>query len=301
MLSFKPIEITDKEIITSYTFRSHYLNCDYSFANMCSWSFLYKSEYAVADNYLIIRFFVGENGDYRRVYMQPVGEGDLPRLISLLENDASDGGFPLWILGVTPDAKNELENAAPGQFKFVHEKDFSDYIYLRTDLAELKGKKYQSKRNHINKFKSLYDYEYIPITPDLVPRCLELESLWFRANRTDNDADDLQHEKRSMVYALNHYDELGLSGGAIVVGGEIIAFTYGSPINNKAFGVHVEKADVNFEGIFSLINQEFAKRIPERYIFVNREEDLGIAGLRQAKQSYHPTILLEKYTALKKS
>ena len=101
-------------------------------------------------------------------------------------------------------------------------------------------------------------------------------------------------------YALHHFDSLGLIGGGLRVDNEIIAFSFGAPINHNTFGVHVEKADVNFDGAYTVINQEFASHLPEQYTYVNREEDLGIPGLRQAKLSYQPTILLEKSAAIKK-
>ena len=154
--------------------------------------------------------------------------------------------------------------------------------------------------NHINKFNKKFAYEYIPITPELVPECLQLECKWYKANREDNDEEDLNDERRSIIYALNHYDELGLIGGAICVDHQIVAFTFGAPINHNTFGVHVEKANVNYEGAYAVINKEFASHLPEKYTYVNREEDLGIPGLRQAKLSYNPFILLEKSAAIKK-
>ncbi|MDR0757324.1 MAG: phosphatidylglycerol lysyltransferase domain-containing protein [Tannerella sp.] len=298
MLSFKPIDIEDRNIITSCIYPGNCMNCDFSFANMCSWRFVYKSEFAVSDGFLLIRFFAGEK---RRGYMYPVGSGDLRHVVGLLEDDARAGGYPLWIFGVTPDAKRELENCLPGEFAYTFDPDYFDYVYLRTDLAALSGKKYQSKRNHVNRFKKQYRYEYIPITSDVIPLCMNLESKWFQANSAKDDVDGLRLESRSMRFALNHFDELGLTGGAIAVDGEIVAFTYGSPINHCTFGVHVEKANIRYDGVFSLINQEFASHIPEQFIFVNREEDLGIPGLRRAKQSYHPAILLEKNTAVRKT
>ena len=143
-------------------------------------------------------------------------------------------------------------------------------------------------------------YEYLPITPELVPECLRLECQWFQANRTDHDETGLSDERRAMTYALNHFNELELTGGAICVDHQIIAFSFGAPINHNTFGVHVEKADVNYEGAYAVINQAFASHLPEQYRFVNREEDLGIPGLRQAKLSYNPYLLLEKSAAIKK-
>ena len=236
-------------------------------------------------------------------YMFPVGNGDLRQAVEALEKDSYEmmgEGHPLLILGVTSEARKKLEELFPNEFAYVTERDYFDYIYLREDLQTLKGKKWQAKRNHINKFKKQYEYTYIPITPEIVPQCMELERRWVRANENGENTDELSNEHRSMTFAMHHFKELGLLGGAIMVEGEIVAFTYGSPINYQTFGVHVEKADTNYEGIFSLINQEFALHIPEQYVYINREEDLGIPGLRQSKLSYNPVILLEKNGAIKR-
>lgn len=297
-IPFQPIEIEDKDIITSHTMPSNYKNCDYSFANICSWRFLYDSEFAVVDGLLLIRFWI-ENKT-RVAYMTPTGQGNLQTAIDLLEADSLALGHPLCMLGVTPEAKEELEKAMPGEFFYIPERDYFDYIYLREDLATLKGKKYQAKRNHINNFNKKYTYEYVPITPDLVPKCLQLECKWFNANREEKGEEELNDERRSMIYALNHFDALGLIGGAICIDHQIVAFSFGAPINHNTFGVHVEKADVAYEGAYAVINKEFASHLPEKYIYVNREEDLGIPGLRKAKLSYNPYILLEKSAAIKK-
>ena len=100
-----------------------------------------------------------------------------------------------------------------------------------------------------------------------------------------------------MLYALHNFEALGLTGGILHVIGKFGAFTFGMPINHETFGVHVEKADTSIEGAYAMINYEFANRIPEQYIYINREEDLGIEGLRKAKLSYQPATILEKYMA----
>jgi hypothetical protein len=234
------------------------------------------------------------------VYMAPTEQKDLKHAIELLETDAKKNGRELCMLGVTPEAKIRLEEAMPGSFIYLSDRDYFDYIYLREDLATLRGKKYQAKRNHVNNFVKTYPYKYIEITPELVPECLQLESKWFKANSGGDDEQELNDERRSMIYALNHCEELGLRGGAICVNHQIVAFSFGAPITYNTFGVHVEKADVNYEGSYAIINKEFAAHLPEKYIYVNREEDLGIEGLRKAKLSYQPTILLEKSAAIKK-
>jgi hypothetical protein len=296
MIPFEPITIESKEIINSFTFPSFYQNCDFSFANMCSWQFLYRSEYAVMDDFLLLRFWIEE---VRVVYMFPVGKGNMRNIIRIMEEDSLRNGHPLCLMGVTPDVAFELETIFPREFRYIPERDYFDYIYSRSDLVELKGKKYQSKRNHINKFNKEYRFEYLPITRDIAPLCLKLEDEWCKNNGCKCD-EDLLNERRAMIYALQHFDQLDMIGGAIRVDDKIVAFSFGSPINKNTFGIHVEKADIRIEGIYSVINQLFASHIPEQYIYVNREEDLGVEGLRKAKLSYHPVILLEKNVAIKK-
>ncbi len=294
MIRFKPITIDSKEIITSFTMSSSFQNCDFSFVNMYSWQFFYHSEYAVVNGFLFLRFQI-EHG--RTAYMFPVGNGDKKEIIRILEEDSLRTGHPLCLMGITPEITSELELLFPHEFKYIFEREYADYIYNRTDLVELKGKKYQSKRNHINRFYKDYQFEYLPITPEMVPLCLKLEDEWYGEHTSDGD---LLNERHSMTRALTHLDELGGLGGAIRVNGEIVAFSFGSPINENTFGIHVEKANTKIEGIYSVINQLFASHIPDQYIYINREEDLGIEGLRKAKLSYHPLLLLEKNVAIKR-
>lgn len=291
MIDFQPIDLEDKDRVQRYTMHGKRRNCDLSFANLYGWRFLYRTEIAELDGFLLFRFYVEDE----RAYMMPVGTGNVAPVIEALIEDARQDGVPFRLLGVCTDLCAELEEAFPGRFTFTSDRDYSDYVYLRSDLAMLHGKKFQPKRNHINKFKTSYpDYEYKPLTPDLIPECLRLESLWCRANDcAENEA--LQDERRFMTVALSHMEELGLTGGVLHVNGRIAAFTFGVPINDETFDTCVEKADTDIEGSYTMINYEFANHIPEQYIYVNREEDLGLEGLRKAKLSYQPETILEKH------
>lgn len=291
MITFHPLELEDKATVQKYTLHSQRRNCDLSFSNLFSWRFLYRTQIAELNGFLLIRFYV----DDQPAYMMPVGEGNLHTAIEELIADAQRNQHPFRMLGVCLNMCAELEAAFPKQFTFTSDRDYADYIYLRSDLATLKGKKYQSKRNHINKFRNLYpNHEYKPLTPALIKECLHLEAQWCKANNcAENKA--LEEERHSMTTALKYMEELELQGGVLYVNGELAAFTFGAPINHQTFDICVEKANTQIEGAYTVINFEFAKHLPEQYVYINREEDLGLEGLRKAKLSYYPDTLLEKY------
>ncbi|MCD8292141.1 MAG: DUF2156 domain-containing protein [Prevotellaceae bacterium] len=292
MIPFKDITPADRAVITAYTIAGSRRSCDYSFANMCSWRFLFGSRYALHEGFLLVKYQV--HG--MPTYMLPMGEGDMRAMIETLIADARAQGAPFLMSGICKEAIPLIEALLPGRFHFSTDRDLADYVYLRADLASLAGKKLQPKRNHVNKFKRMYRYEYTPITKERIPECLELEAEWCKANNCDQH-EGTGNERRALEYALHHFDELGLTGGILHVEGRIVAFTFGSPVNHDTFDVHVEKADTAIEGAYAMINREFCSHIPQQYIYMNREEDLGIPGLRKAKLSYQPAMLIEKYVA----
>lgn len=316
MIKFKDLSTSDRALIQRFTLYGERQNCDLSFSNLISWRFLYNTQFAVIDDYLVFRFHTGrhlaymmpipkpqvmEDGSYR---VKPCDECSV-KVIRTIRDDSIAMGHPFLMLGVCNYMVDLIEQSFPDTFTIEPNRNFADYIYTRDKLINLSGKKLQSKRNHINKFKSLYpQYTYRPLTEDLIPQCLELEKQWRKVSKNDTDEQDLDEslsiELRSMTRAFHRWDRLGLTGGTIWVDDKLVAFTFGCPINQTTFDVCVEKADVNYEGSFSIINQEFVKHLPEQYCYINREEDMGNEGLRRAKLSYHPDILLEKNTVMEK-
>lgn len=237
MIPFKDITLADKDTITSFTMKSDRRNCDLSFSNLCSWRFLYDTQFAVVDNFLVFKFWAGE----QLAYMMPVGTGDLKAVLWELIEDARKENQHFCMLGVCSNMRTDLEAILPEQFTFTEDRDYADYIYLRSDLSTLKGKKFQAKRNHINRFRNTYpDYEYTPITPDRIQECLDLEAEWCKVNNCDQQ-EGTGNERRALIYALHNFEALGLTGGILHVNGKIVAFTFGMPINHETFGVHVEK------------------------------------------------------------
>lgn len=294
MLAFKDIELADREVILSYTLPSGRRSCDLSFANLMSWRGLFASQWTLWGGFLLLKWRLGRQS----AYTLPVGQGDLRAVLSQLKDDARHEGMTLRLTGICEEMVDEVERAMPGRLTFRAERDYADYVYLRQDLATLSGRRLQAKRNHVHQFiRACPDWRYEPITPDHIGECLQLEAAWYEANPTlwHEGADE---ERQAVTFALRHFSELGLTGGLLRTGGRIVAFTFGMPISTDTFGVHAEKADAGVEGAYAMINHEFAQRIPQQYIYVNREEDMGLEGLRKAKLSYHPAMLLSKYMAV---
>ena len=292
MIEFKDITLSDKEIIQSFTLNSWRRNCELSFVNIFSWSFLYHTQYAIFNGFLLMRFV---NSD-RLAYMMPIGSGNLREALQLIMNDAKSLGKPFALNGVCKNLCGDLEEAMPNVFKYSVNRKYSDYIYLRENLITLKGKKLQSKRNFINRFlKNNSNYEYKPLTRSLISECVELEKSWYNKNITPEEYATISAERTALNYAINNMEALDLIGGVLFANGKIAAFTYGGAINYETFDVCIEKADVNIEGAYAMINCEFAKHIPTKFKYINREEDLDIQGLRKAKLSYQPEMILEKH------
>lgn len=179
------------------------------------------------------------------------------------------------------------------------DRDLADYLYLREDLCRLSGRHYQPKRNHINRFLAAYpDYRYEPLTPDRFEECMRLEQAWYRLHEGIDGEEEIVAERQAIRRAFGAFEELGLRGGCLYVGERMVAFTYGSAVNHETFDIHVEKADTTYEGAFTMINRLFAETLPEQYRCINREEDLGLEGLRRAKLSYAPIRLADKLRAL---
>ena len=291
MIDFKDITLEDKEIITSYIFPNDCCNCEFSFSNLISWRFLYNTKYAVVDDFLILFY---HNQQYGDIYMMPIGKGNADAIVNKLIDDAQSRGNAFKMFAACHFVENQLSDDMKDKFILEPNRDSFDYVYNREDLATLKGNKFQQKRNHVNRFKKTYpNWEYKSATPELIKLCIEKENEWYESN-DDYKHQDIGNERQALLFAMTHAEEIGVKGGVLFVDNKVVAFTFGYPINHKTFGVHFEKADINYTGAFTVINQMFANDIPEEFEYINREEDLGIEGLRKAKLSYNPEFLITK-------
>lgn len=294
MIDFKTISLQDRDLLESYLLKGERRDSNLSFASLCCWQFLNCSSFAVIDGQLVIRFCFPE---YNTVYTIPAGAKAGREVVATLARQAMEEKLPLYIYGIFPGLREWLEKDFPEVFEYRGNRDHFDYLYLRKDLAELSGKAYQPKRNHVNKFRKTYDYRYTPMTAEMVPDCLELYDRWCEEKRCGED-ESLQNERYALIFGMEHFRELGMEGGVLWVDGRIIAFTFGAPVNSDTFCIHAEKALATYDGAYNAINREFAAHLPARYVYLNREEDLGISGLRKAKLSYRPVSLLEKGLAI---
>ena len=263
-LHFQSVEIQHREILQPYLTKNS-RTCDRTFNNLFCWQHYYRTAWAESDSWLVVRAYI--NGERRAAYIV-LSQDETPHyeeIIPNVEADAAAQGLTLSLMGLTEAECTLLQQQLPDTFIFDRNRDFADYIYRAEDLRTLKGRKFAQKRNHVNKFNSLYHFEYKSITQENINDCLRLEEEWIAEHADDESA---LAERIVIQQALQHFEELELIGGALYVDNQLIAFTYGSAVNETMFCTH-------------------------------REEDMGMAGLRKAKMSYEPVEMAYKTTALK--
>jgi len=288
MIEFRNIDISDKKHINDCLRASDFMGCEYTFANNMAWKRLADSEIAFYKDFYIVCSQTENNTPY---FVFPSGSGNYAELFGELRKYSESLGVPLRITGVTEKSLPIFNELFPEQFTVEYDRDSSDYIYLASDLAELRGKKYHSKRNHLKHFMSL-DYEFSLIQEKDFDDCIS-----FCTEVYNNKYQD--YSSIAEQYAINTYfsyfNELELTGGIIRIDGKVVAVTVGERLNSDTFCVHIEKADKSFDGIYTAINNLFVSSAVRDFRYVNREEDLGIEGLRKSKLSYYPVFLLDKY------
>lgn len=287
---FKRPELEDKEIISFYFAKAPSRSCERTFANVYLWSRHYHVKYAIVEDALV---FVDD--EFELAYAYPAGEPKaVKNALDRLMEYSKEKGHPFKLYNVTEENFAQLEEFYPGRFTVEYMRDEADYVYEREKLATLAGKKLHGKRNHINKFKTLYEkWNYESISDENVEECFQMALEWRNQNGCEEDAEK-NAEMCVTLNSLRLYKELGMAGGCIRVNGKIVAFCIGEAVCEDTFVVHVEKAFSDVEGAYPMINQQFVQHECMEYEYVNREEDTGAEGLRKAKLSYRPVFLVEK-------
>lgn len=293
-IKFHEINLEDRVFVMEKLAEDDKRGCEYTFANNFVWKNVYQVEVAKMHGCAVIRF--RDRKQQEVYYSYPIGAGDKKAVIEDLFSLCRKDGHKLCLSGVLESDRRRLMEWFPGKFLIAPNRDGYDYIYLREKLANLTGKKLHSKRNHIARFKERNDWSYETLTGANLEECRQMAYRWKEMNAEKWDA-DMEEELGVLKEALDHFCELRLCGGVLRNEGEVIAFCIGEPLNSDTFIVHFEKAYSNIQGAYPMINQQFAQSIGEKYVYINREEDTGNLGLRKAKLSYYPEVLLKKYTA----
>lgn len=288
MLKFKNVEIEDIDIYKESMKNNKEFSCENSFVNLLVWQCAYSNMMAVSDGQLFIKSGTAEKETFRL----PVGQ-DLEKGIKKLV-EYNDNKMPSFWLQ-EGERLSEFQEKYSQQYIFRESRDAADYIYLQSDLANLSGKKYHSKRNHINAFSKKHNWHYEEITQSNIEKVRLCAEKWYKEN-ADKEDSFLLCEKKGIGTMLDNMERLSLKGGAIIVDSNVVAFTLGSAINDTVFDIHIEKALKDFAEAYTVINREFAASLSD-YKYINREDDMGLEGLRKAKLSYKPEIILKKYFA----
>ena len=289
---------TDKPTFDEY-FGSRYCeNAEYTFTNLFMWRDMMNLQWAVEDDVL---YFFSMNEKFFSAW-QPIGAADkmqdaITKILRTAEENRGDKKF-MFVL-VEKIFADELARYPHAKFDITPERDNFDYVYLAQDLINLSGRKFHGKKNHLNAFRKEYpDARYVSITEEIIPQCREELNNWYEIHRRANpDNSFICYEQAAIHEIFDHFDAFKLKGGAILINDKVVAFTFGERLNSDTAVIHVEKADPNVRGIYAAINQNFVAHEWADMIYINREEDMGIEGLRKAKESYKPVKLIEKFNA----
>lgn len=292
---FHPIQLTDRKWINDRLTESDNASCEYSFAN----NFMYKGIYDVQVGDIegcgVIRYKEkGVNTAFG--YSFPFGNGNKRKAIEILRKLCRNSGEELYFYPVLENDRKNLIEWYNGEFEIDADRADFDYIYTVEKLASLRGKKLHGKRNHIARFMDDGDWHYEPMSAENIGGCREMAREWADM-RADKWNDSMENELRVLDEAFYHFEELELVGGVLYKAGKIVAFTIGERLNSDTIVVHFEKAYPDLQGAYPMINQQFILHEGEKFTYVNREEDTGDLGLRKAKLSYYPDIILKKYRA----
>ena len=291
MIDFQKFDLSKKAEYRRLLMSGGERGCEYSLVNLILWG---RQKAAFLDGFLVLFSQFERNS----VYPFPVGKGDLKAVLDAIICDARERGIVCRLTGLSAENTMLLEELYPGKFRFYPDRDGCDYVYAIDDLADLKGRKFQKKRNHLNRFREEHpNCEITPIAPETLPAVREMVEQWYAGRNDDRDYHLEQHALRR---AFSHMAELDIEGIMLTESGRVLAFAMGSPLSETTFDIHFEKAVEDVDGAYPAINQAFAAHLREKYPqlqYLNREDDMGIPGLRKAKLSYNPHHLVVKFWA----
>lgn len=299
MLDFAEITINDKELFEQYLMFDNPQGSDISFTNLFMWRNYYKFRYTIIEGLLCIISVPEGREPYALAPIGKINEYNFASTITSLREYFLNAGWKFIFKKVEEKKIAYFKKYVQDEEDMIQDRDNCDYVYKSEDLIYLKGKKYDGKRNHINKFKKLYQYEYVPITEENIKGCYEIMGKWNK-ERSSEEHKEYDSENSANSELIINYGTMSCKGAFIKVDGKFEAFTIGEMLNNDTVVIHIEKANSGINGLYTFINQQFCEHEWKEAIFINREQDLGVEGLRKAKLSYNPVKLINKYTIILK-
>lgn len=292
-MNFKEITLEDRDRFLKHYIKHPPKTSFHSFANLFLWRGAEKLEFCEHNGFIIVTGLSVYKGE--RYIMFPLGSGDCRKLTNSFIDMY---GMDFQIFAITEENAKNLDKLCNRAYDITHMRSMDNYIYEVESLITLSGKKLHSKRNHINKFKSLYNYSYERLNEENFDECMEFACRWYQEKEGADST--LLYERQAVKDALTYHKELELKCGMIKVDGKVVAFSVGERLNHDTVLIHIEKADTDYDGAYAIINNEFLKNEWSEFKYVNREEDMGLEGLRKAKLSYRPCEILKIYKATPK-
>ena len=305
MLHFQPVSLDQKQKIEDYLYRYGENSCQHSFVAMYCMEAKYQDMVCEQDGWLFTLRY-GKSTDTHRVYLFPLGDMTdtdvLCNAVAAILEDAHENRRSVRFETITANAAKLLNELYPNQFDIETCRDWYEYIYHFNTLANLPGGKLASKRYDIQTFFRDYEGRAVIriIQPDDIDGILRFQQAWLTEKQHIDEDVQLDYENLAIRKGLAHYQELGLSGIVVFIDGELCGYAYGAPLSDTAYDVIIEKGDRRYADIYKILNRELVRLCCDGFAYINREEDAGVEGLRKAKLSYKPDILLEKFIAQEK-
>jgi hypothetical protein len=282
---FKPITIEDQKFIEEFITKYPSEACEIIFGNLFIWRNYEHARFTTVNDNLCIFCEPPSEPPY---FLQPIGENRMKETVNICLDFAQR-------LSRIPE---KFVEEYCGGHRRDPDRDNFDYVYLTKNLIELKGKRYDGKRNRMRKFKKSHSYRYLKLSTEHLDDCRLLLEEWLAAKASTDGL--LIAQRDAILESLRYFETLRLVGGAIEVEGRIAAFSIGEKLKEDIAVIHIEIVGSKYEGLSQVMNHEFIKNEWSAYKFINREQDLGIAGLRRAKTSYNPHRMVKKYNVFKK-
>jgi hypothetical protein len=288
---FRSLAIEDKALLDPLFKEMQPQMSELTFTNLFVWNEAEPVQLSRLDKTVLLQRKRIRDG--KNVHLPPLGKEPISAVLKRLKEATVENQSEMLLYGINGEQAKQLSVEG---FRVEPDRDDWDYVYLTSDLGNLPGDRYHSKRNFITRCLASHKCEYVKIDASVVNECLQLQTEWCNLRKCDS-VPGLEAENKAIKTIFDKYELLGVSGGAIYVDDGLEAFTLAEPLNNDTAVIHFEKANPEITGLYQLINQWFCQNALITFTFVNREQDLGVPGLRKAKLSYHPHHMVEKYLA----